>query len=239
MAAHVEGQFVEVFFTPINLGGGCNLVYTATHLALTRFIDKYRTSLNDSGNCIIQPAHWQVDNCVSENKNNFFLGYVGLLVAASVIHVVEIHFMMVGHTHIKIDQIFSRFSCGIKGKNIFTRTLLGEELQASYTEVPVYYKTLRNEGNFKGLLRGRVNHVPNITSYRAFRVEKGGDGQVKACVKRYMHSTEWSGIGGDVAMDPNSPPHDLFIGHPPCIQDAPPCQLKSVPKDVILKVEQR
>lgn len=50
----------------------------------------------------------QVDNCVSENKNNYFLGYAGLLVAASIIRVVEINFMMVGHTHMKIDQIFSR-----------------------------------------------------------------------------------------------------------------------------------
>ncbi|CAM9823764.1 unnamed protein product, partial [Choristocarpus tenellus] len=38
MAAHVEGQFAAVFFTPINLGGGCNLVCTATHLAFTRLI---------------------------------------------------------------------------------------------------------------------------------------------------------------------------------------------------------
>ncbi|CAN0033668.1 unnamed protein product [Choristocarpus tenellus] len=172
MAAHVEGQFAEVFFTPINLGGDCNLVCTATHLALTRLIDKYCNSLDDSGNCIIQHAHWQVDNCVSENKNNFFLGYAGLLVAASVIRVVEINFMMVGHTHIKIDQIFSRFSRGIEGKNIFTRTQLGEELQASYTEVPIHYKTLRNEGNFKGLLRGRINRVPNIMSYRLSALKK-------------------------------------------------------------------
>lgn len=50
----------------------------------------------------------QVDNCISENKNNFFLGYAGLLVANNVIRVVEINFMMVGHTHMKIDQIFSR-----------------------------------------------------------------------------------------------------------------------------------
>lgn len=50
----------------------------------------------------------QVDNCVSENKNNFFVGYAGLLVAEDVIGAVEINFMMVGHTHTKIDQIFSR-----------------------------------------------------------------------------------------------------------------------------------
>ena len=51
----------------------------------------------------------QVDNyCVSENKNSFFIGYAGLLVAAGVIKAVEVHFMMVGHTHIKFDQVFSR-----------------------------------------------------------------------------------------------------------------------------------
>ncbi|CAM9909099.1 unnamed protein product [Choristocarpus tenellus] len=111
MAAHVEGQFAEVFFTPINLGGGCNLVCTATHLALTRLIDNHQVT-----NCTVFSFGLCVDNCVSENKNNFFLGYAGLLVAASVIRVVEIQFMMVGHTHIKINQIFSRFSRGIKGK---------------------------------------------------------------------------------------------------------------------------
>ncbi|CAB1097757.1 unnamed protein product [Ectocarpus sp. CCAP 1310/34] len=188
---------------------------------------------------LIQHAHWQVDNCASENKNNFFLGFAGLLVAASVIRVVEINFMMVGHTHMKIDQIFSRFSRGIKGKNIFTRTQLAEVLQASYTEVPVFCSTLGNEGNFNGLLQGRVNRVPDITTYRAFRVEKGGDGRVKVRVKHHMHGTECKGIGRNGDVDPNAPPHDLFIGHPPRIQDAPPYELKEVSDEIIRKVEQR
>ncbi|CAB1104354.1 unnamed protein product [Ectocarpus sp. CCAP 1310/34] len=239
MAVHIEGQFVEVYFTPQYLGGGCNLACTAAHLAITRIIDKYHDSPPHPSGCIIQHAHWQVDNCVSENKNNFFLGYAGLLVAADVVRVVEIHFMMVGHTHTKIDQVFSRFSRGIKGKNIFTRTHLAEELRASYTEVPVFCSTLRNEGNFKGLLIGRVNRVPNITTYRAFRVEKGGDGRVKVRVKKHMHGAEWNGIHEDGNLNPDALPHDLFIGSPPRIQDAPPYKLKRVPEDVIQKVEQR
>ena len=132
-----------------------------------------------------------------------------------------------------------RFARGIKGKNIFTRTQLAEELRASYTEVPVSCTTLRNEGNFKGLLNGRVNRIPNITSYRAFRLEKGGDGRVKVWVKQYMHSEEWNGIYGNGGVHPDAPPHDLFIGHPPSIQDAPPYNLKRVPENVIMKVEQR
>lgn len=62
---------------------------------------------------------------------------------------------------------------------------------------------------------------------------------MKVSVKRYMHSAEWNGIYGNGDMHPDAPPHDLFIGAPPRIQDAPPYQLKCVPEDVILKVEQR
>ncbi|CAN0563331.1 unnamed protein product, partial [Ectocarpus sp. 12 AP-2014] len=89
MAAHVEGQFVDVYFTPQYLGGGCNLACTAAHLAITRLLDAHDKGSRHPSGYIIQHAHWQVDNCASENKNNFFLGYAGLLVAASVIRVVE------------------------------------------------------------------------------------------------------------------------------------------------------
>lgn len=132
-----------------------------------------------------------------------------------------------------------RFSRGIKGKNIFTRTQLAGVLQASYTELPVNCSTLRNQGNFRGLLEGRVNRVPDITTYRAFRIEKGGDGRVKVRVKHHMHGTEWKGIGRNGDADPDASPHDLFIGHPPRIQDAPPYELKEVSDEVIRKVEQR
>ena len=123
-----------------------------------------------------------------------------------------------------------RFARGVRGKNIFTRTQLSQELKASYTEVPVFCQTLRNMGNFKGLLNGRVNRIPNITSYRAFRLEKGGDGRVKVWVKQYMYSEEWNGIYGNTDVHPDAPPHDHFIGHPPSIQKAPPTTSSACPR---------
>lgn len=56
----------------------------------------------------IQHLYLQLDNCVGENKNNILTAYLAILVWKDIIETVEIHFMM-GHTHIKIDQIFSRW----------------------------------------------------------------------------------------------------------------------------------
>ncbi|CAN0102974.1 unnamed protein product, partial [Sphacelaria rigidula] len=50
----------------------------------------------------------QLDNCVGENKNHIVLGYLGCLVVRGKIGRVEINFMMVGYTHIIIDQVCSR-----------------------------------------------------------------------------------------------------------------------------------
>lgn len=56
----------------------------------------------------IKRLHLQLDNCVGENKNNIVLAFIGGLVAAGVIGSAEVCFLIVGHTHIKIDQVFSR-----------------------------------------------------------------------------------------------------------------------------------
>lgn len=57
----------------------------------------------------ISHLHLQLDNCVGENKNNIVMAFLASLVDAGVIGVVEANFMMVGHTHGKIDQSFSRY----------------------------------------------------------------------------------------------------------------------------------
>ena len=49
----------------------------------------------------------QMDNTVSENKNNHIMGFLAALIARGVMRSVTLFFMMVGHTHIKIDQVFS------------------------------------------------------------------------------------------------------------------------------------
>ena len=48
--------------------------------------------------------HLQLDNCVGENKNNIVMAFLASLVNMGVIGVVEVCFMMVGHTHIRLDH---------------------------------------------------------------------------------------------------------------------------------------
>ncbi len=41
----------------------------------------------------------QLDNCGRENKNKYFLGFMGLLVARRYVDEITMSFLMVGHTH--------------------------------------------------------------------------------------------------------------------------------------------
>ena len=50
----------------------------------------------------------QLDNCVGENKNGIVIGYLASLVGRGIIDEVEVLFMPVGHTHVRIDPVFSR-----------------------------------------------------------------------------------------------------------------------------------
>lgn len=78
---------------------GSNLVCTTLYLELMRLVEKLNAPIKD--------LVLQVDNTVAENKNNFLMGFLGLLVARGVVGTARVLFMQVGHTHIEIDQIFS------------------------------------------------------------------------------------------------------------------------------------
>ncbi len=49
----------------------------------------------------------QADNCAAENKNVFMLSFLSLLISLDVFKEVYLSFLLVGHTHEDIDQLFS------------------------------------------------------------------------------------------------------------------------------------
>ena len=49
----------------------------------------------------------QMDNCAGDNKNKFVFGYFASLVANGTFDTVVVSFLLVGHTHEDVDQIFS------------------------------------------------------------------------------------------------------------------------------------
>ena len=52
----------------------------------------------------------QLDNATGTNKNKWVLFFLGLLVGWKHFRKVKVSFLLVGHTHEDIDQMFSRFA---------------------------------------------------------------------------------------------------------------------------------
>lgn len=50
--------------------------------------------------------HIQVDNTCKDNKNNVVMAFCALLVRFGLFEDVEVHFLLVGHTHIDLDGTF-------------------------------------------------------------------------------------------------------------------------------------
>ena len=69
-----------------------------------------------------------------------------------------------------------RLSVGTRGKNVFTRSQQAKLFAAAYKDLPVHTTTLRNLGNFKGLmnLSDSIHKVAGIARPHAIRLEKRG-----------------------------------------------------------------
>lgn len=72
---------------------------TALYNRLMALVAKWEEFLGD--------VTFVLDNTVSENKNNFLMGFFAAMVGRGVMETVTLYFMMVGHTHVEIDQVFS------------------------------------------------------------------------------------------------------------------------------------
>lgn len=78
---------------------GTNLVATALYNQLMSLVAKWGKFLGD--------VSFLLDNTVSENKNNYLMGFFAAMIGRGVMKTVTLYFMMVGHTHTQIDQVFS------------------------------------------------------------------------------------------------------------------------------------
>lgn len=79
---------------------GSNLVATTLFLQLEQLTEEFGEPIKD--------LVMQVDNTVAEAKNNYLVSFLGMLVARGVLETATLLFMLVGHTHMKIDQTFGR-----------------------------------------------------------------------------------------------------------------------------------
>ena len=78
----------------------------------------------------------QLDNTARENKNSTVFGYLSMLVDQGVFTKIKVNFLLVGHTHDHIDQMFSTFSRQLSRYNAFTLPHLVTIICEAYTPRP-------------------------------------------------------------------------------------------------------
>ena len=110
LGVHVEGIMVQnraphLEFNLQNVPGNANVLIDTVHRTVIREQEHRR----QEGKAMPEVFYLQLDN-VNTNTSKTLMAYLGLLVEKGVFKKVKVNFLMVGHTHENIDQLFSRFS---------------------------------------------------------------------------------------------------------------------------------
>ena len=87
------------------ISGGANVTIEICRQAIAELTK----SLLRRGFVFPDSIMFQFDNC-GEMKNQFVFAYFSMLVQTQQIKHIELHFLLVGHTHCSIDQYFSVLS---------------------------------------------------------------------------------------------------------------------------------
>ena len=123
-----EKMFPRVFFTTPNIHNDANLTITIIHDVVTHW----------SG-ILPEVLYLQLDNTSRENKNQVLFGYLNMLVELGIFKKIKVGFLLVGHTHDHIDQMFSRFSVTLRRKGVGSLPSLIECIKKSYIPEPVFH----------------------------------------------------------------------------------------------------
>lgn len=78
---------------------------------------------------------------------------------------IKVGFLMVGHTHDHVDQMFNRFSTALRSKNAFTLTQLTKVIKSLYTPTPeiTLLEEMYNFKQFMEELLRAIRPLHNIT----------------------------------------------------------------------------
>ena len=135
----------------------------------------------------------QLDNTSRENKNKFTMAYFNMLVEKGIFKKIKIGFLLVGHTHDQIDQMFSRFSVKLNRQRAFRLDSLEEIILDSYTPKPEIifvdevadfkkFASDRDQPNPEQISKNVLETLYGIREQKQFRIREvvGPDGFTKA-----------------------------------------------------------
>ena len=178
----------RVYFTAPNIHND-DLTITIIHDVLSHW----------SGN-LPEVLYLQLDNTCHENKNQVVFGYLNMLVELRIVQKVKIAFLLVGHTHDHIDQMFNRFSVTLRRKEVGSLPLLIECIKKSYMLEPTF-DVLEETIDMRRFILGSygegkcIEQLNDISFQHQFRIKKI-DGKTLIWGKKYSTTTEWAPSSG-------------------------------------------
>lgn len=189
---HVVGALIfngvmtsKVFINLPNLHNNPNLTITVIQKILCEWQGELPGTL-----------YVQLDNTATrENKNQVLLAYLSMLVHQKVFKKVKLGFLLVGHTHDQIDQMFSRFSVKLAKKSAFDLNDICKLLKEAYEPHPKIH-VLKGTYDFRefatGGVSGRSSFVQlNDHSFQHQFKMKEKDGETRLWCKKYSNSDSW------------------------------------------------
>jgi hypothetical protein len=125
----------------------------------------------------------QLDNTPCKNKNKFVIAYLHMLVKRGVFRKIKVGFLVVGHTHDQIDQMFSRFLVKLNKMKAHRLEALEEILRDSYKPKPVItfvdevanfckYVSDKNQPNTEGIIGRVLLSLHNINFQKQFWIRE-------------------------------------------------------------------
>ncbi|XP_041478017.1 uncharacterized protein LOC121425955 [Lytechinus variegatus] len=170
---------------------------------LLNILRKYDKTLPDV-------LYLQMDNCGRENKNQCVIALCALLVELNVFRKVKIGFLMKGHTHEDVDQLFSRVSVHTSKQNIPTLSSLMTNITQGYNKPNTTSERLTSIFNIRDWLQPNMHKVSHHSHPHQFRITKDENGKAVLHTKKWSNTSEWQCTTGEnyiIKTHPEGVPH--------------------------------
>ena len=172
MATYAPGFGFTPFLVHDSMFSGANLLWSVVWLTLCSMQQHY--------GYLPQELHLQLDNTSGENKNITMLAMASWLVRAGYFKRVRVFFLLVGHTHIIIDQVFGVITKSIKSQQLLEVQDLVTAIGAALLNNPQYrakpVRVLPVLWDFKAFVEklGRLATITYLTGCPAYYDAEGG-----------------------------------------------------------------
>ena len=191
MGVKVHGIQDYLFVTDSNVKGGANLVAEVLRRVLVDLEDQGKLPRTNP------TLFLQCDNC-SENKNRCFFAFLAHLVERGTFDKIVVGFLIPGHSHEDIDQMFSVISSHLRDRNIScaSQQIFFEALQTAFTRKGHPAPRVEQIGapevfNYDDMYLPLVNKkLAHISKPHQFRFQMFG-GRVLVHYKRWSTHEVW------------------------------------------------